>query len=103
MEIMKFNQQNFEQEVQNQSGIVLVDFYAEWCGPCKMLSPIVDEIAEERTDIKVGKVDIDESTELAIQHRVMSVPTLIVMKDGKEQARAVGYRTKQEVLAMLNV
>lgn len=103
MEIMKLNQQNFEQEVQNQSGVVLVDFYAEWCGPCKMLSPIVNEIAEERTDIKVGKVDIDESTELAIQHRVMSVPTLIVMKDGKEQARAVGYRAKQEVLAMLNV
>lgn len=103
MEIMKLNQQNFEQEVQNQSGVVLVDFYAEWCGPCKMLSPIVDEIAEERTDIKVGKVDIDENTELAIQHRVMSVPTLIVMKDGKEQARTVGYRAKQEVLAMLNV
>lgn len=103
MEVIKLNNENFEQEVQNHSGIVLVDFYAEWCGPCKMLSPIVDEIAEERTDIKVGKVNIDESSELAIQHRVMSVPTLIVMRDGKEIARSVGYKAKQEILSMLNV
>lgn len=103
MEVMKLNNENFEQEVQNQSGIVLVDFYAEWCGPCKMLSPIVDEIAEERTDIKVGKVNVDESSELAVQYRVMSVPTLVVMRDGKEQARAVGYKAKQEILSMLNV
>lgn len=102
MEVIKLNNENFEQEVQNQSGIVLVDFYAEWCGPCKMLSPIVDEIAEERTDIKVGKVNVDESSELAIQYRVMSVPTLIVMLDGKEHARAVGYKAKQEILSMLN-
>lgn len=103
MEVIKLNNENFEQEVQNQSGIVLVDFYAEWCGPCKMLSPIVDEIAEERTDIKVGKVNVDESSELAVQYRVMSVPTLIVMRDGKEHARAVGYKAKQEILSMLNV
>lgn len=103
MEVIKLNNENFEQEVQKQSGIVLVDFYAEWCGPCKMLSPIVDEIAKERTDIKVGKVNIDESSELAIQHRVMSVPTLIVMQDGKELARSVGYKAKQEILSMLNV
>lgn len=103
MEVIKLNNENFEQEVQKQSGIVLVDFYAEWCGPCKMLSPIVDEIAKERADIKVGKVNIDESSELAIQHRVMSVPTLLVMQNGKELARSVGYKAKQEILSMLNV
>lgn len=103
MEVIKLNNENFEQEVQKQSRIVLVDFYAEWCGPCKMLSPIVDEIAKERADIKVGKVNIDESSELAIQHRVMSVPTLLVMQNGKELARSVGYKAKQEILSMLNV
>ena len=97
------NAENLEELIANSDKTVYCDFWASWCGPCRMVSPVVDEIAEERTDIKVGKVDIDESTELAIQHRVMSVPTLIVMKDGKEQARAVGYRAKQEVLAMLNV
>ena len=73
MEIMKLNQQNFEQEVQNQSGIVLVDFYAEWCGPCKMLSPIVDEIAEEYPEIKVGKVNVDDQMELGRLFKIANI------------------------------
>jgi thioredoxin 1 len=97
--LKKLNAQNFNDEM--KSGTVLVDFYADWCGPCKMVAPIVDEIAKERADISVGKVNVDESNALAIQYGVTSIPTLIVFKDGKENARLVGFRPKESILAML--
>ena len=82
-------------------GKVLVDFYADWCGPCRMVSPIVDEIAEERKDIKVGKINVDQERELAEAFDVYSIPTLVIMKDGKIVNQAVGARPKEQILAML--
>lgn len=99
--VKKLNTQNFESEVLNASGTVLVDFYADWCGPCKMVSPIVDEIAEEQTGIAVCKVNVDESAALAKQYKVMSIPTLIVFQDGKESKRLIGCKPKEEILAEL--
>ena len=100
--IKKLNTQNFADEVLNASGTVLVDFYADWCGPCKMVSPIVDEIAAEQTEITVGKLNVDESNSLAAKYNVMSIPTLIVFKGGKETARIVGFRPKEAILAELS-
>ena len=93
------NQETFNNEV--NSGTVLVDFFAEWCGPCKMLSPILHEVEDERTDVKICKVNIDDNFELAKVYKVMSIPTMIVFKDGKETARIVGYCSKNEILAKL--
>lgn len=95
------NEQNFESEVLNSKGLVLVDFYADWCGPCKMVAPIVAEISEERTDVIVGKVNVDDNLKIAYKYNVVSIPTLIVFKDGKEAGQMVGYRSKQEILEML--
>lgn len=80
---------------------MLLDFWAGWCGPCQMLSPVVDAVAGEREDIKVGKINVDEQQELAMQFKVMSIPTLIVMKEGKEAERSVGVISKEEILALL--
>ena len=99
MSVQKLNQNNFNNAIAN--GMALVDFYADWCGPCKMVSPIVDEIAEERSDITVGKVNVDDENALAMKYGVMSIPTLIVFKDGKEVHRIVGYRPKSAILAQL--
>ena len=99
--LKKLNTQNFDNEVLNNNGVALVDFYADWCGPCKMVAPIVNEIANERSDITVGKVNVDENNSLAIKYGVVSIPTLIVFKDGKEQTRTVGYRPKEDILAIL--
>ena len=99
--LKKLNNQNFDNEVLNNNGIALIDFYADWCGPCKMVAPIVNEIANERSDITVGKVNVDENNSLAIKYGVVSIPTLIVFKDGKEQTRIVGYRPKEDILAIL--
>lgn len=99
--LKKLNNQSFENEVLNNNGVALVDFYADWCGPCKMVSPIVDEIANENSDITVGKVNVDESNALAVKYGVVSIPTLIVFKDGKEQTRIIGYRPKDDILALL--
>ena len=99
MSVQKLNQNNFNNAIAN--GTTLVDFYADWCGPCRMVSPIVDEIAEERNDITVGKVKVDDENALAMKYGVMSIPTLIVFKDGKETARMVGVRPKQAILAEL--
>lgn len=93
------NKETFNNEI--KSGTVLVDFFAEWCGPCKMLSPILHEVENERADILIGKVNVDEDAPLAMQYKVLSIPTLIVFKDGKESARIVGYCSKDEILAKL--
>ncbi len=101
MSVITITKDNFEQEVLASDKPVLLDFWASWCGPCRMVSPIVDEIAEERTDIKVGKVNVDEQSELAARFRVMSIPTLVVMKGGEIVNQSVGARPKAQILAML--
>ena len=101
MSAMKINNANFHSEVLESDKPVLLDFWASWCGPCKMLSPIIDEIAAERSDIKVGKINVDEEAELAAQFRIMSIPTLIVMKDGKMVNRSMGAIPKAQVLDLL--
>ena len=102
MAIVKLNDNNFENEVIAKKGTALVDFYADWCGPCKMIAPIIEKIAEERSDIIVGKANIDDASELAARFGVMSIPTLIVFKDGKEAKRIIGYRAKEAILAELD-
>lgn len=92
---------NFDQEVLNSDKPVLVDFWAEWCGPCKMLLPVVEELAGEVTNAKICKVNVDEQPDLAAKFRVMSIPTLIVFKDGKAVKTAVGVQSKQKLLEML--
>ena len=101
MSAINVNKNNFNQEVLNSDKPVLMDFWASWCGPCRMVSPIVDEIAAERSDIKVGKINVDEQPELAAQFGVMSIPTLVVMKNGRIVNQAVGARPKAQILAML--
>jgi len=91
----------FQDTITKSSTPVLVDFWAPWCGPCRMVSPIVDEIADEHTDFKVGKVNVDEQGELAMQYRVMSIPTLLVFKGGKLTASSIGARPKADILALL--
>ena len=97
MSVLKLKNKDFDAAI--QSGLALVDFYADWCGPCKMMSPIVDEIADERTDVTVAKVNVDESSELASRCGVVSIPTLIIFKDGKEAGRIIGFKPKAAILA----
>ena len=99
MSVLKLKNKDFDTAI--QSGIALVDFYADWCGPCKMMSPIVDEIADERKDITVAKVNVDESSELAARFGVVSIPTLIIFEDGKEAGRIIGFKPKAAILAEL--
>lgn len=101
MSVIKINKENFKNEVLNSDKPVLLDFYADWCGPCRMVGPIVSEIADERNDIKVGKINVDEQSELSAQFGVMSIPTLVVIKDGKVVNKAVGARPKDDILDML--
>ena len=101
MAVVPITKENFAQEVLQSEKPVLLDFWASWCGPCRMLSPIVDEVAEERTDVKVGKVNVDEQPELAGQFGVMSIPTLLVFEQGKLVRQAVGARPKASVLDLL--
>ncbi len=101
MAVTTITKDNFDKEVLQAGVPVLVDFWASWCGPCRMLSPIVDEIAEQYTGLKVGKVNIDEQEELAIKFGIMSIPTLIVFKDGNVVAQSVGVKSKEAILEML--
>ena len=101
MAVVTITKENVEQEVLQSAKPVLLDFWASWCGPCRMLSPVVDEVAEERTDVKVGKVNVDEQPELAGQFGVMSIPTLLVFEQGKLVRQAVGARPKASVLDLL--
>lgn len=101
MAVVTITKENFEQEVLQSAKPVLLDFWASWCGPCRMLSPVVDEVAEERTDVKVGKVNVDEQPELVGQFGVMSIPTLLVFEQGKLVRQAVGARPKASVLELL--
>lgn len=101
MAVVTITKENFEQEVLQSAKPVLLDFWASWCVPCRMLSPVVDEVAEERTDVKVGKVNVDEQPELAGQFGVMSIPTLLVFEQGKLVRQAVGARPKASVLELL--
>ena len=101
MSAIVINKENFQTEVMRSGKPVLLDFWASWCGPCRMVSPVLDEIAEERQDIKVGKINVDEQPELAAQFGVMSIPTLVVMKDGRIVNQMVGARPKAQILSML--
>ena len=101
MAVTTITKDNFDKEVLQAGVPVLVDFWASWCGPCRMLSPIVDEIAEQYTGLKVGKVNVDEQEELAIKFGIMSIPTLIVFKGGQVVAQSVGVKSKEAILEML--
>ena len=101
MSVITINKNNFREEVLCSDKPVLLDFWASWCGPCRMVSPIVDEIAAERSDIKVGKINVDEQPELAGQFQIISIPTLVVVKDGRIVNQAVGARPTAQILAML--
>ena len=102
MAALKITKDNFQAEVLEAKGTVLVDFWASWCGPCKMIGPIIDQIADERSDIKVGKINVDEEQELAVQFKVMSIPTLLVFKDGKVVNQSLGAKPKAAILALLD-
>ena len=101
MAVITITKENFDAEVLRSAQPVLLDFWASWCGPCRMLSPIVDEVAEERTDVKVGKVNVDEQPELAAEFGVMSIPTLLLFENGKLTRQAGGARPKSGVLELL--
>ena len=101
MEIMKVTSANFEEEVLNSDKTVLIDFYADWCGPCKAFSPVVESVASENEDIKVVKVNVDDAQDLAIKYQVMSIPTTVVIKNGQEVNRAVGMMSKSDLVEMV--
>ena len=101
MSTININKNNFQEEVMQSDKPVLLDFWAPWCGPCRMVGPILEDIAQERNDIKVGKVNVDEQPELAGQFGVMSIPTLVVMKEGKITNQTVGARPKEQILDLL--
>ena len=101
MSVLHITKDNFASQVLNADRPVLVDFWASWCGPCRMVSPIIEEIAAERSDILVGKINVDEERELAAQFGVMSIPTLLVFKNGKIANQAVGAMPKSQILALL--
>lgn len=101
MAVIDITKNNFKEEVAEYKGTVLLDFWTVWCGPCRMVSPIIDEIAEERTDIKVGKVNVDDQMELARIFKVVNIPTLVVIKDGKVVAQQIGTVPKEKILELL--
>lgn len=101
MAVIKINKENFASEVLNSENTILLDFYADWCGPCRMVGPVVEEISNTRSDVKVGKINVDEQPELATQFGITSIPMLAVMKNGKLVNSAVGARPKAQIEAML--
>jgi len=102
MSVIHVNSEIFTNQILTAEKTVLLDFWATWCGPCKMIAPLVEQIAREREDILVGKVNVDEEMELAMQFGITSIPTLIVLKQGKVTATAVGYRPMADILALLD-
>ena len=103
MSILNVTSENYESEVLKSDKKVLIDFYADWCGPCKMMSPVIDEIAEEMKEtIKVGKINVDENQDLAMEYGVMSIPTIVVLKNGEVQKTFVGVTDKEEIKNALN-
>ena len=103
MAVITVTKDNFEEKVLNAQGKVLLDFWATWCGPCRMVAPIVEEIAEENPDITVGKIDVDSEMELAVRFGVVSIPTLVVMEKGEQVNKTVGYAPKAELLKLLGL
>ena len=101
MSAVIINKENFQSEVMESSKPVLVDFWAPWCGPCRMVAPILEQIASEREDIVIGKINVDDEMELAREFGIVSIPTLVVMKNGMETEKAIGYLPKEEILALL--
>ncbi len=101
MAVLKITKDNFEEAVLKAEMPVLLDFWAPWCGPCRMVGPILEEIAAEREDVIVGKINVDEEMELAMTFQVASIPTLVVMKEGKTAAKSVGYQPKESILRLL--
>ena len=101
MSLIHISKDNFEAEVMKSEKTVLLDFYADWCGPCRMIAPILEEIAAERPDITVGKINVDHNMELAVQFNVSSIPLLVVMKDGQIVRKSLGASPKEEILALL--
>ena len=102
MSVLKITSENYEEEVLKSDKPVLIDFYADWCGPCRMMSPIIDEIAKEKADsIKVGKINVDENQDLAMEYGVMSIPTIMIIKNGKVENTFVGVRDKNEIKAAI--
>ncbi len=101
MEILDVTRENFEEEVLKADRKVLVDFYADWCGPCKMLAPIVEEVASEHEDLKVVRINIDNEESIAMDYQIMSIPTLVLIKDGKEVDRVIGYVQKKVIETMI--
>ncbi len=98
MSTLKITDENFEKEVLNSEKTVIVDFYADWCGPCKMQSPIIEEISEKNPNIKVGKLNVDENPSMAVKYNVMSIPTILIIKEGKVKKQFVGLTAKEEIL-----
>lgn len=101
MSVLTITDNNFDEEVLNYDGKVLLDFYANWCGPCKMMSPIIDQIAEEKDNIKVGKVNVDDNQKLSVKYNVMSIPTIILFESGNAIKSFIGVRDKQEIIQAL--
>ncbi len=103
MAIMHVNNESFKEEVLNSKEVVLVDFFATWCGPCKMLGPVLEKLADEVDTVKFVKVDVDQEEDLAREYKVMTIPTLVVFKDGKEVKRSSGFMSKGELVDFLNI
>lgn len=102
MSVVKITKENFEEKVLNAENRVLLDFWATWCGPCKMIAPHIEQIAEENEHITVGKIDVDEERELAMQFGITSIPTLVVMEKGQKITQALGYRPKEDIQKLLD-
>ncbi|MGN0469722.1 MAG: thioredoxin [Acutalibacteraceae bacterium] len=102
MSVIEINKDNFENEVIRSDKPVLLDFWAAWCGPCRMLSPLVDEVAEENPQIKVGKINIDEQSELAERYNIMSIPTLLLIKNGEVAASSIGFKPKEDLEQLIS-